>query len=84
MYGQQVLNITGLHHFWTGTSMDPKHLLCSATCNIICSVMFGSRYEHEDEHFQAMVNMMEENSKITNGPWMMVVPTHCIHHTVFT
>ncbi|XP_064193460.1 cytochrome P450 2F2-like isoform X1 [Anguilla rostrata] len=58
-----------------GKSMDPQHLFCSATCNIICSIMFGSRYEYENERFQAMLSMMQENSKITNGPWTMLYDT---------
>ncbi|KAJ8417898.1 hypothetical protein AAFF_G00227410 [Aldrovandia affinis] len=55
-----------------GQSMDPQHLFHNATSNIICSIIFGSRYEYEDENFQAIITMMEETLKIANGPWAML------------
>ncbi|XP_036399230.1 cytochrome P450 2D3-like [Megalops cyprinoides] len=58
-----------------GKSMVPHHLFSNATSDIICSVIFGSRYEHEDEVFQALITKMEELTKITNGPWAMLYDT---------
>ncbi|KAI1889963.1 hypothetical protein AGOR_G00168320 [Albula goreensis] len=55
-----------------GKSMDPQHLFHKATSNIICAIIFGSRYEYENEFFLAMINKMQENAKLTNGPWAML------------
>ncbi|KAJ8336617.1 hypothetical protein SKAU_G00378370 [Synaphobranchus kaupii] len=55
-----------------GKSMDPQCLFYNAACNIICSIIYGSRYEYENEYFQAMITTMEENSKMANGPWAMI------------
>lgn len=57
---------------WSGKSIDPQTLFHNASCDIICSILFGSRYEYEHEFFQTMIKMMSENSKIANGPWGMV------------
>ncbi|XP_030632125.1 cytochrome P450 2F2 [Chanos chanos] len=58
-----------------GKSIDPQTLFHNASCDIICSIMFGSRYEYDHDFFQAMIKMMAENSKIANGPWGMVYDT---------
>ncbi|KAL2090765.1 hypothetical protein ACEWY4_013028 [Coilia grayii] len=58
-----------------GELIDPQTLFHNASCDIICSIMFGSRYEYEHEFFQAMIKMMAENSKIANGPWGMIYDT---------
>ncbi|XP_071394511.1 cytochrome P450 2F2-like [Centroberyx affinis] len=58
-----------------GKSMDPQTLFHNASCDIICSIMFGVRYEYEHEFFQAMIKMMADNSKIANGPWGMIYDT---------
>ncbi|KAI7812061.1 cytochrome P450 CYP2X20, partial [Triplophysa rosa] len=58
-----------------GKSIDPQTLFHNASCDIICSILFGSRYEYEHEFFQTMIKMMSENSKIANGPWGMVYDT---------
>ncbi|XP_051548448.1 cytochrome P450 2F2-like isoform X1 [Myxocyprinus asiaticus] len=58
-----------------GKTIDPQTLFHNASCDIICSILFGSRYEYEHEFFQTMIKMMAENSKIANGPWGMVYDT---------
>ena len=55
-----------------GKSVDPQTLFHNAACDIICSIMFGARYEYDHQFFQAMIRMMAESSKIANGPWGMV------------
>ncbi|XP_029910524.1 cytochrome P450 2F2-like [Myripristis murdjan] len=58
-----------------GKSVDPQTLFHNASCDIICSIMFGARYDYEHEFFQAMIKMMADNSKIANGPWGMIYDT---------
>ena len=35
-------------------SFNPTKLLNSAVANIICSLLFGERYEYQDENFQQL------------------------------
>ncbi|XP_069037411.1 cytochrome P450 2C55-like [Lepisosteus oculatus] len=59
----------------SGQSMDPKTLFHNAVSNIICAILFGARYNYEDESFQSLICMVCENIKILNGPWSMIYDT---------
>ncbi|CAL8262462.1 unnamed protein product [Merluccius merluccius] len=58
-----------------GKPINPKLLFHNASCDIICSIMYGARYEYNHPFFQAMIKMMAECSKIANGPWGMIYDT---------
>lgn len=40
--------------------------------NVICQVLFGTRYEYDDHFIKEIVRCFTENAKISNGPWAMV------------
>lgn len=44
----------------------------NAASNIICRVLFGTRYDYDDSSIKEVVECFKENSKIANGPWAMV------------
>lgn len=44
----------------------------NAASNIVCQVLFGTRYDHDDDFIKVVVQCIQENSKIANGPWAMV------------
>lgn len=48
----------------------------NAASNIICQVLFGKRYEYDDEVIRVIVQCFTENGKIANGPWAMVSQRH--------
>ncbi|KAG7468615.1 hypothetical protein MATL_G00145020 [Megalops atlanticus] len=54
-----------------GKTTDPQTLFHKAASNIICSVLFGTRYEHDDEFLKLIIRIFTENSKMANGPWSM-------------
>ncbi|KAG9352542.1 hypothetical protein JZ751_020956, partial [Albula glossodonta] len=58
-----------------GKSMDPQNLFHKAASNIITTVLFGTRYEHEDKFLQLFIQLFQELSKIANGPWAMIYDT---------
>uniref|UniRef100_A0A7N6ABY9 Cytochrome P450, family 2, subfamily X, polypeptide 9 n=1 Tax=Anabas testudineus TaxID=64144 RepID=A0A7N6ABY9_ANATE len=55
-----------------GKSLTPQVMFHNAASNIICQVLFGTRYEYDDEFIRVIVRCFTENAKITNGPWTML------------
>ncbi|KAG5849403.1 hypothetical protein ANANG_G00110020 [Anguilla anguilla] len=55
-----------------GKAIDSQILFHKASFNIICTVLFGTRFKHEDEFLQHNIRHIKENSKIVNGPWAMI------------
>ncbi|XP_061102919.1 cytochrome P450 2F2-like [Conger conger] len=58
-----------------GKATDPQTLFHEATFNIICTVLFGTRFKHEDEFMQLNIRCIRETTKIINGPWSMIYDT---------
>ncbi|CAJ0939232.1 unnamed protein product [Ranitomeya imitator] len=50
-----------------GSSFDPTYLLTLAVANVICSIVFGERFEYEDEKFLSLLAMLKESFKILNS-----------------
>ncbi|RXN24047.1 cytochrome P450 2F2-like protein [Labeo rohita] len=59
----------------SGSSFDPQTMFHNAASNIICIVLFGSRYDYDDEFLKLFIHLFTENSKIANGPWAMIYDT---------
>ena len=51
-------------HLRKATSFNPQHVLTNTTSNVICSVIFGKRYEYSDEKFHRLLNLINEFAKI--------------------
>ncbi|XP_069799402.1 cytochrome P450 2H2-like [Dendropsophus ebraccatus] len=49
------------------TPMDPTHLLHLAVSNVICSVVFGERFDYEDQKFLTLMSNIEDISKLFNS-----------------
>ncbi|KAF5911238.1 hypothetical protein HPG69_019606, partial [Diceros bicornis minor] len=49
---------------------DPTFLLGCAPCNVICSIIFQSRFEYSDEKFLTLLNYIHENFRIANTAWI--------------
>uniref|UniRef100_A0A672Y330 Cytochrome P450 2F2-like n=1 Tax=Sphaeramia orbicularis TaxID=375764 RepID=A0A672Y330_9TELE len=52
-----------------GKLLSPQVMFHNAASNIICQVLFGTRYDYDDELIRVIVNCFTENLKIANGPW---------------
>ncbi|KAM9323970.1 cytochrome P450 2C8-like [Gastrophryne carolinensis] len=50
-----------------GSPCDPTYLLTLAVSNIICSVVFGERFDYEDKEFLCLLEMLKEVFKIFNS-----------------
>ncbi|XP_063790605.1 cytochrome P450 2K1-like isoform X2 [Pseudophryne corroboree] len=51
-----------------GKPFDSTVILTSAVANVICSIIFGKRYEYDDQKFERLSRLMEENSKLAGAP----------------
>ncbi|CAN9499491.1 unnamed protein product [Ophioblennius macclurei] len=52
-----------------GKTMSFRTTFDYATANIICQVLFGRRYEYDDEFIKVMVELFNESARIVYGPW---------------
>ncbi|XP_066856500.1 cytochrome P450 2H1-like [Anser cygnoides] len=46
---------------------DPSSFLVHAVSNIICSIVFGDRFDYEDKKFLTLIELMEENNRLQNS-----------------
>ncbi|XP_074855960.1 cytochrome P450 2H2-like [Carettochelys insculpta] len=47
-----------------GRPFDPTVFLSHAIANIICSVVFGDRFDYEDKKFLTLIHLIMENNKL--------------------
>ncbi|XP_041852024.1 cytochrome P450 2D14-like [Melanotaenia boesemani] len=55
-----------------GKTLSPQVMFHNAASNIICQVLFGKRYEYDDDTIKTIVRCFTENTRISNGPWAMI------------
>ncbi|KAF3855254.1 hypothetical protein F7725_023309 [Dissostichus mawsoni] len=55
-----------------GKSYSPQLMFHNAASNIICQVLFGQRYEYDDEFIKVIVKCFTDSAKLANGPWAML------------
>ncbi|CAH1777735.1 unnamed protein product, partial [Owenia fusiformis] len=53
-----------------GKAFDPSNLIAIAISNMICSLVFGHRFEYKDEQFQGMVRRQNENN--VHSVWVFI------------
>lgn len=56
----------------SGATLSPGVMFHNTASNIICQVLFGKRYDYDDDFIKVVVQCFKENSKIANGLWAMV------------
>ncbi|XP_012718401.2 cytochrome P450 2B4 [Fundulus heteroclitus] len=66
----------------TGGTLSPQVMFHNAASNIICQVLFGARFEYNDDLIKVIVQCFTENAKMTNGPWAMVYDSLPITHSL--
>nr|XP_060639615.1 cytochrome P450 2G1-like [Anolis sagrei ordinatus] len=52
-----------------GLPFDPTYLLSCTTSNIICSIVFGRRFEYEDKNFLSMLDLTNKLFFELSTPW---------------
>ncbi|XP_008112050.2 cytochrome P450 2G1 isoform X2 [Anolis carolinensis] len=48
---------------------EPTYFLSRAVSNIICSIVFGDRFDYEDKEFQALMEMMNNSFREMSTGW---------------
>ncbi|XP_067317000.1 cytochrome P450 2G1-like [Anolis sagrei] len=48
---------------------DPTYFLSRAVSNVICSIVFGDRFDYEDKEFQALMEMMNNSFRELSTSW---------------
>ncbi|XP_072549612.1 cytochrome P450 2K1-like [Salminus brasiliensis] len=59
----EIQYLKGVFEKFDGKPFDTTHPISVAVSNIICAIIFGSRFHYEDLKFKAMVNRANENMK---------------------
>ncbi|XP_077196861.1 cytochrome P450 2F3-like [Paroedura picta] len=54
------------------TPTDPSFLIGCAFTNIICSIVFGDRFEYKDNKFLTLVGLLNENLHHLSSSWIQV------------
>ncbi|XP_025770634.1 cytochrome P450 2F5-like [Puma concolor] len=52
-----------------GKPFDPTFVLSRSVSNIICSVIFGSRFDYDDERLLTIIRLINDNFQIMSTPW---------------
>ncbi|XP_077408816.1 uncharacterized protein LOC144039382 isoform X1 [Vanacampus margaritifer] len=65
-----------------GEAFDTQQALNYAVSNIICSLVFGSRFQYDDPAFTGMVQRTSRNIQIVGGPSLQVAATPHVHFHV--
>ncbi|KAI7794516.1 cytochrome P450, partial [Triplophysa rosa] len=50
-----------------GTTFDPKHVIQNAVSNIICSIVFGYRFDYDNKRFAYLLKVLNENFILTGS-----------------
>ncbi|KAG8448797.1 hypothetical protein GDO86_015751 [Hymenochirus boettgeri] len=52
-----------------GSAFDPTYLLSLSVSNVICSVVFGERFDYEEEKFVTLFSLIKETFRIMSSKW---------------
>ncbi|XP_053577621.1 cytochrome P450 2G1 [Bombina bombina] len=55
-----------------GKPIDPTFLLSCAVSNIICSIVFGQRFDYTDKKFLSLLNDISISMRFTNSTWGLI------------
>ncbi|KAE8585699.1 hypothetical protein XENTR_v10021413 [Xenopus tropicalis] len=52
-----------------GTPFNSTYLMTLAVSNVICSVVFGERFDYQNETFLSVLALLKDTFKIITSPW---------------
>ncbi|XP_059197505.1 cytochrome P450 2U1 [Centropristis striata] len=64
--------------------LDPGPLISNAVSNVICSLILGQRFHHEDREFRNMLDLMDRGLEISvNSPAVLINVFPLLYHCPF-
>ncbi|XP_038669652.1 cytochrome P450 2J6-like [Scyliorhinus canicula] len=58
-----------------GRPFDPHFIIACATSNIICSIVFGKRFEYQDQTFLGFLKRLQESFELEGAFWGQLLNT---------
>ncbi|XP_029475595.1 cytochrome P450 2G1-like isoform X1 [Rhinatrema bivittatum] len=52
-----------------GLPFDPTYIFSQASANVICSIVFGDRFDYEDEEFRGLLKKINESFFLVSSVW---------------
>ncbi|XP_039596211.1 cytochrome P450 2K1-like [Polypterus senegalus] len=65
---EECQNLMDVFESHKGQPFNPKMIINSAVSNIICSIIFGDRFDYQDSHFLHLQTIMNESFKLSVSP----------------
>ncbi|XP_036407372.1 cytochrome P450 2U1-like [Megalops cyprinoides] len=57
----------------SGSALNPAPLVSNAVSNVICSISFGRRFDHKDQEFRTLLDLMARGLQIiVDGPAVLI------------
>ncbi|XP_010076217.1 PREDICTED: cytochrome P450 2K4-like [Pterocles gutturalis] len=69
---EEVNSLIKYFESYHGKPFDTKMILNNAVSNVICSVLFGERFEYDDPVFLTLLKLMNENTKLLGSPMVLL------------
>uniref|UniRef100_A0A8C4U079 Cytochrome P450 n=1 Tax=Falco tinnunculus TaxID=100819 RepID=A0A8C4U079_FALTI len=61
---EEVNSLIKYFESYQGKPFDTKMILNNSVSNVICSILFGERFEYDDPEFLTLLKMINENTKL--------------------
>ncbi|KAK2533735.1 cytochrome P450 2K4 [Columba guinea] len=68
---EEVNSLIKYFESYHGKPFDTKMILNNAVSNVICSILFGERFEYDDPVFLTLLKMLNENVKLLGSPMVL-------------
>eukprot|EP00066_Takifugu_rubripes_P021936 XP_011611202.1 PREDICTED: cytochrome P450 2U1 isoform X2 [Takifugu rubripes] len=67
-----------------GAGVDPAPVISNAVSNVICSLVLGHRFNHDDQEFRSMLRLMDRGLEIcVNSPAVLINVFPLLYHLPF-
>ncbi|KAM6245078.1 cytochrome P450 2W1-like [Spheniscus humboldti] len=69
---EEVNSLIKYFESYHGKPFDTKMILNNAVSNVICSILFGERFEYDDPVFLTLLKLLNENTKLLGSPTVLL------------
>ncbi|KAF2976695.1 hypothetical protein EK904_009222, partial [Melospiza melodia maxima] len=69
---EEVNSLIKYFESYHGKPFDTKMILNNAVSNVICSILFGERFEYDDPVFLTLLKLINQNTKLLGSPMVQL------------